>query len=139
MSPRAAKRISGRVALLVALLAAPAAQAQFLVAQPVQGYAAEEPPMPVDLAQVLVSRDIVRSDTRIGLSARTLKEEDGSVLLGHGLIGSWAISGGLEAGVGLFAVSGDGRKHNEFKRSWTAKDVTPKNGNIAAVGMKLRF
>jgi hypothetical protein len=61
------------------------------------------------------------------------------VVVRRGLIGSWAISGGLEAGVGLFAVDGDVRKHNEFKRSWMVKDLTPKSGNSAAVGMKLRF
>lgn len=139
MSGATVKRISGSAALLVALLAAPAAHAQLLLAEPVLGYAPEEPPMPADVAQVSVSRDISRSDARISVSARTLREEDGSMVVRRGLIGSWAISSGLEAGVGLFAINGDGRKHNEFKRSWTVKDVTPKNGNIAAVGMKLRF
>lgn len=139
MSLRAVKRIPGSAALLVAFLAAPAAQAQLLMAEPVLGYAAEEPPTPADLAQVSVSRDIFRSDAGIKVSARTLSEEDGSVVVRRGLIGSWAISSGLEAGIGLFAVNGDGRKQNEFKRSWTVKDVTPKNGNIAAVGVKLRF
>ena len=139
MSEATAKRISGSAALVVALLAAPGAQAQRLLAEPVLSYASEEPPMPADVAQVSVSRDIHRSDTGIKVSSRTLQEEDGSVTVRRGLIGSWEISGALEAGVGLFAVSGDGRKHNEFKRSWTVKDLTPKNGNIAAVGMKLRF
>ena len=139
MSQRAAKRIGGSAALLAALLAAPAAQSQRLLAQPVLNYASEEPPMPADVAQVSVSRDIQRSDPRIKVSSRTLQEEDGSVTVRRGLVGSWGISGGLEAGVGLFAVDGDGRKHNEFKRSWTVKDVTPKSGNIAAVGMKLSF
>ena len=139
MSRRAANRILGSAALVVALLAAPAAQAQRLQAESVQSYNTDEAPVPADLTQVSVSRDIFRSDARIGLSARTLKQDDGSLTLRRGLIGSWEISSGLEAGVGLFAVNGDGRKHNEFKRSWTAKDVTPKNGNIAAVGMKLNF
>jgi hypothetical protein len=139
MFHKAAKRISGCAALLAALLAAPAAQAQRLLAQPVLGYASEEPPMPADVAQVSVSRDIHRSDPRIKISTRTLQEGDGSLTIRRGLIGSWAISSGLEAGVGLFAVDGDGRKHNEFKRNWTVKDVTPKSGNIAAVGMKLSF
>ncbi|MDP8912454.1 MAG: hypothetical protein M3N39_02620 [Pseudomonadota bacterium] len=139
MSRPTVKRISGSAALIAAFLAAPAAQAQLLLAEPVLGYAPEESPMPADVAQVSVSRDIFRSDARIKVSARTLREEDGSVIVRRGLIGSWTISSGLEAGVGLFAVNGDGRKHNEFKRSWTVKDLTPKNGNIAAVGMKLRF
>lgn len=139
MSLRVVKRISGSAAFLVALLAAPAAQAEILTAEPVSGYAAEEPPMPPDRAQVSVSREIFRSDARIKLSTRTLSEEDGSVTVRRGLIGSWPISGGLEAGIGLFAVNGDGRKHNEFKRSWTVKDVTPKNGHIAAIGLKLKF
>ena len=139
MFHRAAKRISGSAALLAALLAAPAAQAQRLLAQPVLDYASEEPPMPADVAQVSVSRAIYSSDPRIKVSTRTLQEEDGSVTVRRGLIGSWGIASGLEAGVGLFTVNGDGRKQNEFRRSWTAKDVTPKDGSIAAVGMKLRF
>jgi hypothetical protein len=139
MSRRAVKRISGSAALLVAFLSAPAAQAQLLLAEPVLGHASEQPDMAADAAQVAVSRDIFRSGTRIGLSARTLREEDGSLSVRRGLIGSWAISSGLEAGVGLFSVNGDGRKQNEFRRSWTVKDVAQKSGNIAAVGMKLRF
>jgi hypothetical protein len=131
------------------MLAAPAAQAQLLRAESVQSYGQDEAPVPADrvpadpvtadLVQVSVSRDIFRSGSRIGLSARTLKEGDGSIAVRQGLIGSWEISSGIEAGVGLFAIKGDNRKHNEFRRSWTAKDVTPRDANIAAVGMKLRF
>lgn len=133
------KSMFGGAALLAALLSAPDAEAQRLVAEPVLGSASEDPPMAADAAQVPLSRDLLRSDGGVGVSARTYREEDGSMNVRRGLIGSWAISSGLEAGVGLFAVSGDGRKHSEFKRSWTVKDVTPKNGNVAAVGMKLKF
>ena len=139
MSLSAIKRISVTAALLAGFLAAPAAQAQPLLAEPVLDQVAEGPPMPAGVAQQSLSRDIFRSDARIGVTARTFKEEDGSLTVRRGLIGSWEIASGLEAGVGLFAVNGDGRKHNEFKRSWTVKDVTPKNANIAAVGIKLRF
>ena len=139
MSLSAKKRISVSAALLAGLLAAPAAPAQRLLAEPVLEQAADGPPRPADVAQQSLSRDMFRSDARFGVTARTLKEEDGSLTVRRGLIGSWSISSGLEAGVGLFSVNGDGRKHNEFKRSWTVKDVTPKNANIAAVGIKLRF
>lgn len=139
MSPAKLKRIAASAALLAAFLAAPAAGAQLLVAEPVLGSAPEEPLVAAGAAQLSASRDASRPDALISVSSRSYTQEDGSLILRRGLIGSWAISGGLEAGIGLFAVTGDGRKHNEFKRSWSAKDVTPKNGNIAAVGMKLRF
>lgn len=139
MSPAKVKRIAGSAALLAAFLAAPAAGAQLLVAEPVLGSAPEEPYTPADVTQRPASRDALRSDALTSVSSRSYTQEDGSLILRRGLIGSWPISSGLEAGIGLFAVTGDGRKHNEFKRSWSAKDVTPKNGNIAAVGMKLRF
>lgn len=139
MSQARAKRIAGSAALLAAFVAAPAAGAQLLRAEPVLERAVEAPLIPSDTAQAAAARNVLRPDARISLSSRSFTEEDGSVLVRRGLIGSWALSSGLEAGIGLFAVSGDSRKHNEFKRSWSAKDVTPKNGNIAAVGMKLRF
>ena len=75
----------------------------------------------------------------LGVSRRAFTEEDGSQIVRKGLVGSWAISQGLSAGVGLFSVTGDARKQAEFKRTWNVKDVTPKNDHIAAVGVSLRF
>lgn len=138
MSRAAANRISGSAALLAACFAAPAGHAQILLAEPVLGYDQGAPLMPAEVAQLPVSRDMVRPE-RLDMSARILRGENGSAIARRGLIGSWAISSGLEAGVGLFAVNNDGRKQNELKRNWTVKDVAPKNGNIAAVGMKLKF
>jgi len=139
MSPTTLKRVAGSAALFAAFCGAPSAHAQLQMAEPVLGSAPEDSLLPAEAAQVSASREIVPSDARIRVSARGYREENGRVIVRRGLIGSWAISSGLEAGVGLFAVSGDGRKHNEFKRDWAAKDVSPKNGNIAAVGMKLKF
>ena len=81
MYHKAATKISGCAALLGALLAAPAGQAERLPAQPVLGYASEEPPMPADVAQVSVSRDIHRSDPRVKISTRTLQEGEGSLTI----------------------------------------------------------
>ena len=138
MSRAKLKRIIGGAVLLAGLLGPPASGAQLLLAEPVLGSAPEGLLIPADAAQVPVSRDTLGSDPRGSVASRSFRE-DGSVLVRRGLIGSWAISSGLEAGVGLFAVSGDSRKQSEFKRNWSAKDVAPKNGNIAAVGMKLNF
>ena len=126
-------------ALLVALAAASGADAQRLTAEPVLDVVPVSPRDASNDAQLSVSRDIFKSIQGIGLSARTYTERDGSTSTRRGLIGNWSIGGALEAGVGLFSVAGDARKHNEFKRAWSAKQVTPKSGNIAAVGMRLRF
>ncbi len=128
----------GGVALLTALAAAPA-HAQLLRAETVLGAAPPAPALPPDAAQVSVSREIFQSQRGLGVSARAQPEQDGSTSSQRGLVGSWEVRRGLEAGVGLFSITGNGRKHNEFKRDWTAKQVTPKNENIAAVGVRVKF
>jgi hypothetical protein len=45
----------------------------------------------------------------------------------------------VEAGVGLFSVTGNSRKAPEARRGWTVKEMSPRSENIAAVGVKLRF
>lgn len=139
MSEPRMKRIVGGAALLMGLLAAPQAEAQLLLAEPVLAGIAEDPPRPVDAAPVPESREAVPADGRVRISSRTYTEEDGSRIVRRGLIGSWSIASSLEAGVGLFSVSGSGRKPIEARRGWSVMDVAPRNENIAAVGMKLKF
>jgi hypothetical protein len=129
----------GGTALAIALLSALPAHAQRLTAQPVLGELADGPPMGPDDTQASVSREIFRSGSKVGVSASKYAEQDGSIAIRRGLIGSWNVAGSLEAGVGLFSVTGEGRKVNEFKRDWHVKQVTPRNESIAAVGMLVRF
>ena len=130
------RKSSGGAALLIALLAAPGAHAQLLVAEPVLD---APPPVAPDVAQVSVSRDIFQSRGAVGLSNRSQTGLDGSTATSRGLIGAWSLTPGLEAGVGLFSVTGDERRQQEMRRDWSAKQVTPRSRNVAAVGMKLKF
>lgn len=133
------KKTFGGAALLIALAAAPGSNAQPLRAQRVLAPEATSSPILLTARPSPVRESLFRHGSGVGVSARTFTQRDGSTAIQRGLIGSWGIAQGLEAGVGLFSVAGDGRKHNEFKRSWSVKDVTPKNENIAAVGMRFRF
>jgi hypothetical protein len=135
------KRVLQSAAFATALLAAPAADAQRQSASDAPAsFGPSFLPSPSDaLRPALSAQDLLQRKSGMGISSRTFTEEDGSTIVRRGLIGNWAISSGLEAGVGLFSVSGGGRKQNETRRNWSVMDVTPKNENIAAVGMKLRF
>ena len=129
----------GGAALLIALFAAPDAYAQILKAEPVLEAAPAAPPLLLTARQSPVRESLFKRSSGVGISTRTYTEQSGSIAIQRGLIGNWDIADGLEAGVGLFSVAGGGRKHNEFKRSYSVKDVTPKTENIAAVGMRFRF
>jgi hypothetical protein len=80
-----------------------------------------------------------REKSGIGISARSYNEEDGSLRIRRGLIGNWKIADQVEGGVGLFSVTGDGRKQTESKRSWSVKEMAPRSSTIAAVGVRLKF
>lgn len=135
-------RLLAGVAALTALIAAPAAIAQ--MSEP--GERPGSAPLAMSFAPPPGAArirnpgpEMFRGEAGFALSSRSYAETDGSRTVQNGLIGTWPITGALEAGVGLFSVGGEGRKQNEFKRSWTVKEVTPKSSTIAAVGMKLRF
>ena len=124
---------------MAALFAAPPAFAQVSADAAIPFGPSFVPPRGEAPDRPSAAQDMLQRKPGMGISSRTYVEDDGSTLIRRGLIGNWAITSRLEAGVGLFSVSGGGRKHNEFKRNWTVMDVTPKNENIAAVGMKLKF
>ena len=75
----------------------------------------------------------------LGISTRTYQEEDGSSSVRRGLVGSWEVSKGLSAGLGLFAVTHENQKEPEFRRNWSAKNVGPRDRKVAAIGLNLRF
>jgi hypothetical protein len=135
------KKAFGGAALLTALMAAPNVQAQRLTAEPVLGASLTAPPLQLDQAPAIVGREILQPSAGpgLGVSARRYEQADGSVAVGRALVANWPLAGALEAGVGLFSVGGGGRRHNEFRRDWAVKQVAPRNENIAAVGMRLRF
>ena len=128
----------GAAALTIALIAAPA-HAQLLKAQPVLEAAPAGPPLLLTPRPSPVRDSLFQQRSGIGIANRTFSQQDGGTATQRGLIGTVGIANGLEAGVGLFAISGDRRKINETRRNWSMKDVTPKTENIAAVGMRLRF
>ncbi len=81
-------------------------------------------------------------DTRnpgVGLSRQTYRQEDGSEAVRQGLVGSLPLAPGISADLGLFSVRHDDQKDPEFRRSWSAKNVGPRNRKVAAVGLNLRF
>lgn len=75
----------------------------------------------------------------VGISTRNYRIDDGSSAVRRGLVGSWEVSEGLSAGVGLFAVTHEDQKEPEFRRNWSAKNIGPRNRKVAAVGLNLRF
>jgi hypothetical protein len=75
----------------------------------------------------------------LGLSRRTFTEEDGSAAVRRGFIGSLPVAEGVSAGLGLFTVTHDNQKEPEFRRSWSAKNVGPRDRRVAAVGLNIRF
>ena len=133
------KITSRGVALVIALTAAPGAHAQMLTAEPVLKPAPAAPDLVLTARRSPVRDALFRNRPGIGIASRTFTQPDGAITLQRGLIGSVEIARGLEAGVGLFSISGDARKINETKRGWSVKEVNPKRGNIAAVGMRFRF
>jgi len=137
---KAVKKTFGGATLLIALFVAPDANAQHLTAQPVLQTAPAGPSVLLTARPSPVRDSLFKHSSGLGISTRTYTQQDGSIATQRGLFSNFEIGSGLEAGVGLFSVNGDGRKHNEFKRSWSVKrDVTPKNENVAAVGMRFRF
>jgi hypothetical protein len=75
----------------------------------------------------------------LGLSRRTLAQQDGSPASRNGIVGSWSLSPGMQAGVGLFSVTADGRKQADTRRMPSTGDVAPKRQRITAVGLSLSF
>jgi hypothetical protein len=75
----------------------------------------------------------------LGLSRRTLTQQDGSPASRNGVVGSWSLSPGMQAGVGLFSVTADSRKQADTRRMPSTDSVAPKRQRIAAVGLSLSF
>ena len=59
--------------------------------------------------------------------------------LQQGLVGSWPISSGLSAGIGMFPVIEELKRPPETRRNWTPMEVGRRTGRVAAVGLRLRF
>lgn len=57
----------------------------------------------------------------------------------RGIVGSWLITGGLSAGVGLMEVTRDHSRQRAPRRVQPMKDVGFQTDRIAAVGLNLRF
>jgi len=75
----------------------------------------------------------------IGITRQTIREQNGTASVASGLVRSWAVTEGVSAGVGLFSVTHEDQKEPEFRRSWSAKNVGPRNRKVAAVGLNVRF
>jgi hypothetical protein len=75
----------------------------------------------------------------LGISRQTYRQEDGSEAVRQGLVGSLPLTQGISADLGLFAVTHEDQKEPEFRRSWSAKNVGPRNRKVAAVGLNVRF
>ncbi len=75
----------------------------------------------------------------LGVSHQTFREQDGSAAVASGLVRSWSVSPGMNAGLGLFTVTHEDQKEAEFRRNWSAKNVGPRNRRVAAVGLNVRF
>ena len=65
------------------------------------------------------------------------RREDGAIR--QGMVGSWSLSPGVEAGIGLYSVTDDSRRAPETRRTWSPMDVGRRTERVAAVGLKLRF
>lgn len=79
------------------------------------------------------------SRSGLGLSRQTYREEDGSEAVRRGIVGSLPLAQGISADLGLFSVTHEDQKEPEFRRSWNAKNVGPRNRKVAAVGLNVRF
>ncbi len=75
----------------------------------------------------------------VGLSRQTYSEQDGSVAVRSGFIGTVPLAKGVSAGLGLFSVTHEDQKSPEFRRSWTPKAVGPRDRRVAALGLNVRF
>ena len=75
----------------------------------------------------------------IGFSRQSFAQEDGTAAVRRGLVGSLAVSDGVSAGMGLFSVTHEDQREPEFRRSWSAKSLGPRNRRVAAVGLNVRF
>ena len=75
----------------------------------------------------------------VQITRQVYREQDGSALVASGLARNWTIAEGVNAGVGLFSVTHEDQKEPEFRRSWDAKSVAPRNRRVAAVGVNVRF
>jgi hypothetical protein len=75
----------------------------------------------------------------LGISRQTYSEQDGSVAVRSGLIGTVPLAEGVSAGLGLFSVTHEEQKPPEFRRSWTPKTVGPRDRRVAALGLNVRF
>ena len=115
----------GRAALIAALAAASAAPAL------------AQAPARIGPPASLRSEGIPAPPRKPPLAFSAARQEDGA--LRQGMVGSWALSPGVEAGVGLYSVTDDSRRAPETRRSWSPMDVGRRSERVAAVGLKLRF
>jgi hypothetical protein len=76
---------------------------------------------------------------RFGFSSRMVTLPDGSKGKETTLLGSVPLSDRLEAGVGLFSVSGADAKERDHRRIDPLRDVGPRRSRVAAVGLRMRF
>lgn len=75
----------------------------------------------------------------LGVSSQSYPQQDGTSAVATGLIGSLPVMPGISAGLGIFSVTHDDQKEPEFRRSWSAKSIGPRNRKVAAVGLNVRF
>jgi hypothetical protein len=75
----------------------------------------------------------------VGVTRRTLTQQDGSLANRSGVVGSWSLAPRVDAGVGLFSVTADARKQADTTRMPSTDSVAPKRRRIAAVGLKVSF
>jgi hypothetical protein len=74
-----------------------------------------------------------------GLSRRALTRQDGSPASRNGVVGSWSLSRGIQAGVGLFTITADGRRQADTRRMPSTEGVAPRRQRVAAVGLNISF
>ena len=76
---------------------------------------------------------------RLGPSAIPILQNDAPGGTSRGLIGSWPITAGLSAGLGLLEVNRDARRERALRRLQPMKDVGRQTDRIAAIGLNLSF
>lgn len=133
------KRTFGGAALAIALIAASSAGAQHLTAEPMLETVQPDTSSILLTSNPASARKPSFSQTSGLRVMQSYGQQDGSSAVRGSLVGNMPIADTLEAGVGLFSVAGDRRKHNEFRHNWSVKEVTPKRENIAAVGVRFEF
>ena len=121
-------RLARCTGLAAALMVGTAAEAQQLVGPPSPMFAPEPSASP---------RDEPRQ--AFGITRNTEIDPVGQPLIRRGLIGRMPLAGNVEAGIGLYSVTGNKPRLPESRRNWSVREITPRDERIAAVGVKLRF